>query len=199
MKCVSDQGDVFCDSFTTGKFSVKAVLLSGADLSWLAALLDPSTDIAINVGNWSFFGVLGDDPKYVAGASKAKFKLTHQKCNSNDVCKDVTHGTISLSGSATKGITVAISVKTGATFNDDEEFESSAIASQHADDTGDVPGTSTNITDVITASIDIGDGAITDSVDINIAGTVSTKGLTAKDTSEFDLNSVKVKSTGIVQ
>lgn len=198
-KCVSDQGDVSCDSFTAGKFTVKAVLLKGADLSGLAALLDPSTDIAINVGNWSFSGVLGDDPKYVAGASKAKFNLTHQKCDNNDVCKDVSHGTISVAGSATKGITVSISVKTGTTFGDTEEFETSAIAGQHADDTGDVPGTSADIADVITVSLDIGDGTITDSVDINISGSVSTKGVTTKDASEFDLNSVKVKSTGIVQ
>jgi hypothetical protein len=192
--CVRDPdfGDVFCDELTTGKFTLKATVFSTVDLTdpAIVALLDPSTPVSLTIGDWEWDGTLGDDPKYVGGAKKAKLKIQHERCREtaqDEICKDVTHATISLSVTK-KGLSVVISAKTGDT--DVEEFETSPLASEHAEDPG-------NFTDTVPASIDIGNGTLAESVTLIVTGTTKIHTV-LKGGDEFDLGNVKLKSVGIL-
>jgi hypothetical protein len=177
LKCTTGTG---CDTTTTGKFTMKGLFFTGVNLSAFQDLLATDTELDVTVGDWSGGGLLGDDPKYQNGGSKATIPLTDSNSCSG---KDVTHGTIKFSGSS-KGVAITVSTKTGSTACDDNE--SSAIADAEAGQTGAV---TTNIT----VSIDIFNGLteLTTNIDVTVTGTASVKSVN-KQGDAFDLNSVKV-------
>jgi hypothetical protein len=178
-KLVGSCNDGF-DVFTTGTFGITAKVFSDTNLT--ANAFDPETTVNISVGDWSFSGILGDDPKYVAGAKRTTFLLTHEKCPDEGDCKTKTHGKVSLKFTA-KGLLVNISAKTGYTAT--EDFESSGInANVHASD-------NTNFTDIISASISIGD--LSTSTGVAVIGTAKTKTVTqCNGDVEDNLNNVKL-------
>jgi hypothetical protein len=177
VKCTKDLG---CDSFTTGKFTMKGLFFTNVDLTQFTDLLATDTELDVTVGDWSGGGLLGDDPKYQNGGTKATIPLTDSNSCSG---KDVTHGTIKFSSSL-KGVAITVSTKTGSTTCDD--YESSAIADAEAGQTG-------TVTTNVTVSIDIFNGLteLTTNIDVNVAGTASVKSV-VKNGETNDLNSVKV-------
>jgi hypothetical protein len=177
VKCTKDLG---CDSFTTGKFTMKGLFFTNVDLTQFTDLLATDTELDVTVGDWSGGGLLGDDPKYQNGGTKATIPLTDSNSCSG---KDVTHGTIKFSSSS-KGVAITVSTKTGFTACDD--YESSAIADAEAGQTG-------TVTTNVTVSIDMFNGLteLTTNIDVNVTGTASVKSV-VKNGETNDLNSVKV-------
>ena len=169
-----------CDTITTGKVSAKALFFAG-DTNALAAV-GLGTDFDITIGNFEFASVIGSGK---LSHNSATFALTDVDC-AKTPCKTNTHGTVKLQITK-KGLSISVSTKTGATA--DEQFESSVIADDHATDDA-------AFTDTIDVSIIINGGSSADSFTVGVSGVAATKS-TSKNGGSFDLNSVKVKSTGI--
>ena len=167
-----------CDTFTTGKFSMKGLFFTGVDLVPHEGLLVPGTKLDVTVGDWSGSVLFGDDPKYKSGGTKATINLID---TSSCTEKDVTHGTIKFSASS-RGVSIAVSTKTGSSACDDNEI--SAIADEDAGETGAV-------TNIVNVSVDIGNGTLATNIDVTVIGIASVKTL-IKNGETNDLNSVKV-------
>jgi len=168
-----------CETFTSGKFSVKALFFAG-DTNTLRSITESST-VDLIVGGFSFNTVISDAVKISKGT--ASFVLTDVDCATTP-CKTNTHGMVVMKLSS-KGLAVDVSTKTGATA--DETFENSVVANGFA--TNNAPFTSD-----IHVSLVV-NGVSTDSFFIGVSGVATTKA-TSKNGGTFDLHSVKVKSTG---
>jgi len=158
-----------CDTITTGTFAVKALFFA-ADPSTVLSIT-PADELDVTIGDWEFSGAI-EDTKFTK--TSATFELPNKA------------GTVEFTRS-TKGLGVSVKAKTGAT--ETEELQPSVIANAHATDNA-------AFTDTIDVSISINSGVFTDSFTVGVSGVAVTKP-TVKDGSTFDLNSVKVKSTGI--
>jgi len=175
-----------CEIFTTGKYSAKGLVFAGVtNIFELIAAEKTNANIQVTVGSSTFGGRIGDASKVNLHSATATFDLKDVDC-AKTPCKTNVHGTVKFSLS-TKGLSVAISTKTGATAN--ETFEDSIITSAFA---------STN--SAFTTNIDVAvvvDGVHTDAFSVGVSGTATTK-TAIKNGGTNELNSVKVKSTGIL-
>lgn len=177
LKCTTGAG---CDTFTTGKFTMKGLFFTSVDLTGFSDLLATNTELDVSVGNWSGSALLGDDPKYKNGGTKATIRLIDTNSCTDKV---VSHGTVKFSGTS-KGVGITVSTKTGSSACDDSE--ASAIADENAGDTGAV-------TNIVAVSVDIFNGAteLSTNIDVTVIGVASVKS-TVKNGETNDLNSVRV-------
>ena len=110
-------GDIQCEEISDGKSAVSATIMPsepGASGTLDSSQLDPTTRFDITIGNFSYSGTLGEDPKYAAGKDKVTLPLTGEVCDADGNCKEnVEHGHILLSMTK-KGLKVSISTLTGA-------------------------------------------------------------------------------------
>lgn len=65
----SEEGEVFYDIISGGKFTARGKVMLAAEDS--AITLDRDTPVSVSIGSWLFQGVLGDDPKFIPGRSKS--------------------------------------------------------------------------------------------------------------------------------
>jgi hypothetical protein len=174
-----------CEIFTTGKFSAKGLVFVGnTNVFELISAEKTNAIIQIHIGTNTFGGLVGDAAKI--GSHNATFNLTDIDC-AKSPCKTNVHGTVKVSLS-TKGLSVAVSTKTGATAN--EAFENSIIANAFATNNA-----------AFTTNIDVSvvvDGIHTDAFVVGVSGIATTK-TTIKNGGTNDLDSVKLKSTGIAE
>jgi hypothetical protein len=192
--CTGDSSDGYdCEPYAVGKFTVKAVITTND----FGAAVDPSqftgdTAFDITLGEYSYSGSLGGDPKYVAGVSKkATFQLSGDLCSASDInngndCPQKVYETITLSWT-TKAVTVSISAETGADANGND-FESFIDA-----DTFDGNGTGP-VTGTISFEMDLGSLSVSSSI-VPVAGTVATKDVTDKSGDDDTLSNVKLRGT----
>ena len=169
-----------CETFTSGKFTTKALFFSGQ--TNVLVQLSVNDDIDVVIGGFEFEDVISNGK---LGKGTATFNLTDVDC-SKTPCKTNIHGRVTFKVSA-KGFEVDVSTKTGATAN--ETFEDSVIANDHATD-------NSTFNDTIDVSISVNSGAFVDSFTAGVSGTATTKAST-KNGGSFNLNSVKVKGTGL--
>jgi hypothetical protein len=188
----NSQGDLDCEPYSGGKFTVKAVITPND----FGAAIDPSqfngdTTFDITVGNYSFSDTLSDAPGYVAGASKAKFLLSGDLCSAKDntdslPCPTKVYETITLTMS-TKGVTVSISAKTGSDANGNT-FES-AIDADSFDGNATGP-----VTDTLSFEMDLGSLSVSSDI-LPVTGAVVTKSVTDKSGNQDTLSNVNIKGT----
>jgi hypothetical protein len=143
--CTSDNG---CSPYTTGKFTVKAVISSNN----FGAAIDPgqfSTNdtFDISLGGYSF----STNGWYVAGEKKATFVLTTEVCDaSGDNCPEKKYETIALSWT-TKAVTLSISATTESDANGNTFENAIDVDTFEPADNG--PG---SYTDTISFNMDLG-------------------------------------------
>ena len=188
LKCTNQDGDSWCDMMAPGSISVKAKVFT--DGSANPTNYNADTYVVLSVGDFYWEGYLGDDPKYVSGGSRATFSLTHEVWNDKTgESKVVTHGKISL-GISSKGLTVSVSTKTGDVLVPYDDLGASSVIAPYHDDDPDG-----SFTDLITASISVGDQST--SADVAIAGTVKHK-TAVKNGEPWDLVSIKLQGVPVV-
>ncbi len=188
----NSQGDLDCETYSLGKFTVKAVLSTND----LGAAVDPNqfdgtTTFDITLGDYFFSDTLGDAPGYVAGASKATFLLTNTLCTASDnnnslPCPSKVYETIALTITS-NGITVSISAKTGTDANGNT-FETPIDADSFD---GDATGP---VTDTLSFELDLGDLTVFSDI-LPVTGTVATKSVTDKTDDQDTLSTIKIKGT----
>jgi len=180
LKCVKNGP---CNTFTTGKFTMKGMFFTDVDLTQYIDLLATDTELDITIGDWLGGGQLGDDPKYHNGGTKATINLVDtSSCTSGQV----THGSIKFSASL-RGVSITVSTKTGSTGCDD--YEDSAIADEDAGDSG-------SVTNTVGVSIALSNGTthLNTNLNVNVVGSASVKTV-IKNGETNDLNSVKVSGS----
>jgi len=108
----SEEGETFRETISGGTFTARGkVPLTPQDAN---IVLGASTPVTATIGDWTFEGTLGGDPKFVAGKSKsASFKLPGG-------------GTLRLAWGAA-ALTWSVTAKTGSNLAGDS-FETSPVA-----------------------------------------------------------------------
>jgi len=180
LRCTHDEG---CDSFTTGKFTMRGIFFSDIDLTEHDDLLATNTEVDVDVGDWSGSGVFSDDPHYKNGHPRATMKLIGvNDCGD----KQVVDGTITFDASGNK-LRITVSTKTGST--ECKEFEDSAIADDHTEDFS-------GFTDTVTVDIDVFNDfdELSTTIDVPVTGIASGKTV-VRGGETNDLNSVRVQGT----
>ena len=187
-------GDIQCEEISDGKLTVSATVRPsdlGASGTVDPSQFDPTTPFDISIGNFSYSGTLGGDPKYTAGKNKATLLLTGEVCDAGGVCKEnVKHGHILLSMTK-KGLKVSISTLTGA----------DALGNSYETpiDANNFDGQSSGpVTDALSASLDLGDFSYsTDAAGsmVTVVGKVKTKDVVTKDGTDFTLSTVNIVGT----
>jgi hypothetical protein len=194
-KCQKSRGgDVQCEEISSGKLTIKSTVTPedpGATGTPDPSQFDPTTPFDITIGNFSYAGTLGGDPKYVAGRNHATLLLTGEVCDANGQCKEnVKHGYVLLSMTK-KGLKVSISTLTGADALGNS-YETPIVANNFD---GQTTGP---VTDALSARIDLGDFSYsTDDAGcvVAVAGKVKTKAVVARDGSDVNLSQVYIEGT----
>lgn len=187
-------GDIQCEEISDGKSAVSATIMPsepGASGTLDSSQLDPTTRFDITIGNFSYSGTLGEDPKYAAGKDKVTLPLTGEVCDADGNCKEnVEHGHILLSMTK-KGLKVSISTLTGADALGNA-YETPIVANEFdGQPTGSVTAT-------LPASLDLGEFSYsTDAVGsvVAVTGKVKTKNVITKDGSDFTRSQVDIEGT----
>lgn len=178
--CSNDDNEVVisCQPFQSGRFRLE-VAVPESEIN--ASQFGPTTPIHIVIGDFTFTGTLGDDPRYTAGKSMARIRLTDQVCDGLG-CTTFTHGVVVLQ--ITKaGLKITISTRTGA----DVRAEPSALAINYINDT---PGM---ISDFLPSSASIEVGDISASTNLAVSATVQQR-MTSALGEEFTLGNVKLSA-----
>jgi len=178
--CDTDDNNVVtsCQPSQTGHFKLEvAVLDSETDPSQFT----PATPVNIVIGDFTFTGTLGDDPKYVAGDKSARIPLTDQTCDGPG-CATFTHGFILLKITKT-GFKIVVSTRTTA----DVHASPSALASNYIDDEA---GT---ISDFVPSAISIQVGDHSATTNLAVSATVKQLATSALGI-EYSLGRVKLSA-----
>jgi hypothetical protein len=173
-----DEGETYYEQVSSGRFTTrgKATLEEPLDPSYL----DEETPFSIQIGDWSYEGFLGDDPKFTSRKKSASIKLDT--------------GAILKIAFTTKSITWSVSGKTGYDFNG--EYETSPLASSYA---GSDESYSIKKSDgeTISCSASLGDGFV--SGELPLSGRVKStiKRIGSGDfEEEYPLSSVSLSASG---
>ena len=101
MQCIgSKKVGSTCGVVTNGQFMIKAATAaeSGYNYQLDPSSFDETTPVGIQIGQFSYSGVLGDDPRYHAGARHATFTASHTVCNSKGAgCHNIAQLKVSVS------------------------------------------------------------------------------------------------------
>jgi hypothetical protein len=170
-KLVCTKGST-CTVVRTGTFKVSGEAFEGEDLD--PGEFDESSIVVFEIGDLSYNGTLGDDPKYVAGAKSATFVVSHVDSVTGKTVIDVK---ITLKPGSS-GVKISASGKIS-------DSQSPILADNYAGTTNS--SISTNISAFVQM------GAHTDSLSGTIGGTASIKTM-IKNGETNNLSSVKLKS-----
>lgn len=182
VKCRNVDGVPSCEVETSGKYTATAVLPASTllDHGISSYQIDLNTYIAFTIGDFTFSGTIGEAVKY--SLRSATWKLTHEVCNANGVCKYPADTTISskigLRGVSIKATGVS-KISTDVSFGSGV-FASLCLANGDGHPFSE-PVEMTVDSEVFTATVN---------------GTCSVKTKTkVKNGESFDLNLVTVKAT----
>jgi hypothetical protein len=179
--CNTDDNDVVtsCQPFQSGHFRL---VVAEADPETDPSQFNPTTPVNIVIGNFTFTGTLGDDPKYTAGKNVARIRLTDQVCDGLD-CTTFTHGRIVLRTTRT-GFKITVSTRT----TTDTHAEPSALATNYINDQ---PGM---ISDFVPSAVSIQVGDNSASTNLTVSANVQQRMTSALGT-EYALGRVRLSAT----
>lgn len=172
--CERDQGDVFCDVASIGRFRI------AGSRTWKGVVdisaINADTAFHIAFGNLDFTAMLSDDPNYVVGKTSATF-IIGEHFNDND--KEFVDGKIVVKWNA-KRVSIGVSGKLGG----QSELEPVLADLYTENDSGP-------FSDEALISADFADFFLADETPVAIRGNVSHRTVTRGE-DQFDLTSVTV-------
>jgi hypothetical protein len=185
LTCYTDGG---CYTTPTGKFEMKGVFFTDADLPTLQDLLVANTELEVVIGDWTGIGFLGDDHKYKDGDVEATIE-TGQGTNMCVIGGRVrvflpTQGTVKFSASS-KGVVIRVLSKYDNRCGGSIGYP--AIYNEDAGLTG-------SITNILPISIVISNAVaqLSTNIDVVVTGRAAVKSV-VKGGETNDLNSVRVR------
>jgi uncharacterized repeat protein (TIGR01451 family) len=178
LTCDREEGSIFCREIMGDNLKISITIpLTGVDITQF----NQNTFFDLTVGDFSFDDNLGDDPHYSPGKTQATF--SSRVFNDDD--QMVGHQTVQLKWTAEQ-LTATINVNDLDTLNSEITPALAGRYDGHA--TGPV-------TDVITASVDLGDAGTSFDV-VPVTGSVLTGTGIGPDGMSYTLSAVRLKGTG---
>jgi hypothetical protein len=184
---VKFDGEISREVLPGGSFTVRSIVPLNPEDSDI--ILTRDSILKITIGNWSYEGVLGDDPKFVSGKSRsAKIRLL--------AGEKTVAGLVSIAVSL-RAVTLSVSAKTGMNIKGEDFQASPAAESLAAEETRKI----TLADDIkISLSCELAEGSA--SAELPLTGTTrfSVKKFGKGENAEFyNLRSVKVSGKGQIQ